>query len=95
MNLETIANWASIATAFFAAVASLYWLGDHIVKLRKLSSYLQRSGKQHSMVHLMARLRITQDEILWAAFHSCHIRCPVRVNDETGLAGEILFEYRD
>ena len=95
MNLQAIANVASIVTAIFAAVASLFWLRDHIVNLRKLRGYLQHSGKQHSLVYLMARLRLTQGEILWAAFHSHHVRCPVRVDDETGLASQILFEYSD
>jgi hypothetical protein len=96
---ETVANIASIATAFFAAAAWLFYLIDRMRKRRKLENYLRKekldlnADSQHSIVHLMAELRMTEADILRAAFDSCHVRCPVKVDNETGLAGKILFEY--
>lgn len=54
---------------------------------------LKHSGKQHTIIHLMARLKMSEAEILHAAFKSARIDCPV-LESKRGMATEILFEYR-
>lgn len=97
--LETVANFASILTAIFAFAAWVYYLASRACKQSKLEDYLKKEkaksngNYQHTMVHLMANLRMTEDDILRAAFDSPRVRCPVRANKDTKLATEILFEY--
>ena len=47
---------------------------------------------QRTVLHLMSRLRMTESEILDAAFRSNHV-CPAVTVDEQGRAEDILFEY--
>ena len=96
--LEVAANLASILTAAVAAiVAVLYWW-DQYRKCIKLEDYLKAersinpSGYQHTVLHLMAKVGLTEDEILRASFRSRHIRRRLRENRDTHLAEELLFE---
>jgi hypothetical protein len=97
--LEAIANLASILTAFLAAGAWIYYTDDRCRKRRKLENYLKGEKDkntdqgQRTMIHLMSKLRMSQDDILRAAFHSQTVKCTVVANKDTGLATQLLFEY--
>jgi hypothetical protein len=98
----TLENWASVATIWTAAlaagVAGYYW-HDARQKRLKLEAYLKtRQGKrtyQHTILHLMAELSMTEAEILHACFRSKHIRSLVHEDRKTGLAKNLLLEYAD
>lgn len=97
----TLENWASVATigtAILAAVVAGYYWCDAISKRWKLEAYLKskREDKvyQHTILHLMAELSLTEDEVLHSCFRSPHIESLVRKDPKTGLADAILFEYK-
>ena len=100
-NLETIANLAEITTALLAAIASVWYWWDQHRKRITLENYLKDEklanpdNRRHTTLHLMTRVRLTQDEILKASFESSHIARRVHVNDDTHLADDLLFEYKD
>src|ERR1700730_13476050 len=97
--LETIANGASILTAGLAGAAWVYYAYDRCRKRHNLENYLKGEKEkgtdkgQRTMVHLMSRLRLSEDEILRAAFHSRAVKCLVVANQDNGRATELLFEY--
>lgn len=101
--IEFLANLASIATAALAAGATIYFWCDSKRKREKLEKYMKeekanprskQSGK-HSVVHLMAKLSLTESEVLHAAFRSSTIQTLAAKDDDTGLASEILLEHID
>ena len=100
MWLETSASIAEILTALVAALAYGRYLWDQDDKKRRLEKYLkseklQNPGKQnHTILHLMAELRMTQEEILRAAFRSDLIGTTTHENRDTGLADDILLLYK-
>lgn len=49
---------------------------------------------QHSIVHLMAELGMTESEILHASFNSKRINRLTHMRGGEILASQILFEYR-
>jgi len=99
--LAAIANVASILTAFFAAAAWFVYWRDKCAKQKRLEEYLKAvkasnaSNKAHTVIHLMAKLGMTDAEILHASFSSRHVIHKVRKDDDTGLAAQLLFEYSD
>lgn len=99
--LDAIANLASISTAVVAAGAAIYYWYDRCSKQKRLETYLKAekvnnpSGKTHTVIHLMAKLGMTEAEILRASFASRHIIHKTRKDDDTGLATKLLFEYSD
>ena len=92
MSLESVANIAAILTAIVATGAASYYWCDRRQKRVKLEDYLKSEQKvpggntQHTVLHLMAELGLTEAEILHACFQSTHIKCLIRKNLETGLA---------
>ena len=102
-TLATIANIAAILTALIAAWAGIYVMIDLRRKRRKLETYLQRvqsnatgddQGKR-TILHLMARLGLTEAEILHASFRSNRIVRSLAADKETGRADAMLLAYEN
>jgi hypothetical protein len=93
--LETIANLAEILTSVIAFVAGVWYWCDQRQKRNRLEEYLKaNTGKTaHTILHLMARVGLTEDEILKASFKSTHIARKLHENPDTHLADGLLFEY--
>ncbi len=101
--LEICANWAAILTAVVAAGAFLWYQCGRCRRREKLEDYLRAdkanpkpglSGKR-TVVHLMGKLKLTEDEVFQACFQSKHIVCKQVTDPETGRGTELLFEYDD
>ncbi|HEY1615106.1 MAG TPA: hypothetical protein VGF97_15575 [Rhizomicrobium sp.] len=97
--LTTAANVAAILTAISAAAAWVYYIVGQQSKRRKLESYL-RSEKskgadkgQRTVLHLMVRVGLTEDEILQASFRSRHIKRLIATDPKTNRAEAILLAY--
>lgn len=99
--LEIFANIASILTAVVATVVASYYALDRKNKRVKLENYLKAERLDnpdrhiHTALHLMARLGLTESEILNASFASDHVIRKEHVNRDTNLTDQILFEYQE
>lgn len=99
--LGLVANIAAILTALVAVVASAWFVMGRGPKRRRLEAYLKAErdngqGKgQRSILHLIARVGLTEPEILQASFRSRHIGRVLTTNKADGIAKDILLEYRD
>ncbi len=103
MNLLNAAS--DIATVVMAVVAiSAYgWYQiDILMKRRRLEEFLKGEvkGKRHkedrgqrSVLFLASQLRMTEAEVLEAAFKSKKIRCEPGFDKEKHRTDAILFEY--
>lgn len=97
--VEVASQWAAIWTALVASIASVVYWCDFASKRKKLETYLSKEKAaspdkpMRSVVHLMARLGLSEAEVLQASFRSKHIIRKLHVDRETNLANEILFEY--
>lgn len=95
------ANIAAILTALFAAWAGIYVIIDLRKKRLQLEEYLDqvKSGAtgddmgQRTILHLTARLGLTEAEILHASFRSKRIARKLAADKETGRADAMLLEY--
>ncbi|PJO48906.1 hypothetical protein [Brucella pituitosa] len=100
-NLPDLAAIATIVTLAIAVVG-LLWpaLARYRIK-RKLEKYLRNEkigGKdlgRRTMNHLVAKLRLTEEQIINAAGKSKHIHCPIIKDRKTGNAAGNFFEYKD
>jgi len=97
--LDVMSSIATIATPTVAALAWLWYQNDLRSKKVKLENYLKGGngpGKtpQHTIVHLMAGLGLTEAEILQASFRSQHVKRLLTLDDK-GLPNRILLEYED
>ena len=96
--LEITSHWAAILTAVVATIAYGRYVYERRQKRLKLENHLLEERQQgidrgqRTVLHLMARLRMTESEILDAAFRSKHV-CPAVTVDLRGRAEDILFEY--
>ncbi len=100
--LSILGNLAAIATAVVAVVG--YWLyrRDLRQKRRQLEAYLmdqksdaRRDDKgQRSILHLMARVGMTEAELLHASFKSRHVGRVIAADPETNRAEALLLVYR-
>jgi hypothetical protein len=101
----TRSDWADLASVMTAAVAAVAFFGYHwglARKRRQLEAYLKSEQErdpnptkgQPDIVHLIAQLGLTQDEIPQASFRGKHIlRIPAR-DQATHRAVDILFRYK-
>lgn len=99
--IEIVANVASILTA----LAAIYFFADRWFsakkRARRLLDYLQMLKKKHpqeparSIVHLMARLGMTQADVLQAAlFYDSMIFRSIRPGGKDDpIARDIMFVY--
>jgi hypothetical protein len=96
--LEVAANISQVITGVIAVWAILAYEYRIWSKRTKLEEYLKAEKAtgtdkgQHTALHLMAKLGLTQDEVLQASFRSKVIARRLKVGDD-GLASQILFEY--
>ena len=99
MDLGIWADGAALSTAGIALFWSGYYAVGRYRKRRALEDYLKKdraSGKdngQRTILHLMAKLAMTEGEILRAAFHSKHVARPLAANVKTRRAEAMLLEY--
>lgn len=98
--LEIGGDWAAIATAIVAVVAYGRYLHDRREKVRRLEAHLRQEKEMspdqglRTVLHLMRHLRMTEADILDAAFRSTMVQCRT-LQDEQGHAEALLFEYDD
>lgn len=101
-GLGFLANIAAILTALVAVIGYGVYRWELRRKRLLLEDYLRarktaakREGKkgQHTVLHLMAALRLSETEVFQASFHSRKVRPVVARDRETGHARDILFEY--
>lgn len=99
--LETVANLAEVLTAAVALFAYLYYRREQSRKRERLEQYLKAERdknpekRTHTILHVMAMVALTYDEVLRAGFQSKHIEHVVHANRDTGLADDILLKYKD
>ena len=100
--IRIIANIASITTAILASVAWGNFKFEARKKMRKMETYLKEAkesdakiGKRglRSILNLMARVGLTEDEVLKSSFKSAHIKRALGTEEGSELASVILFEY--
>lgn len=97
--LETAAHWAAIGTALIAWIAGCRYWWERRAKKRKLETYLKQvkdqgtDKGQRTLLHLTARLAMTEHDILQAAFTSRHITPRVGTDPETKQANTLFLEY--
>jgi hypothetical protein len=97
--LEISANIAAIFTAIVAVIAWVSYKCSQCEKMRKLEDYLKKEKEagndkaQRSILHLVANVGLTEEEIIKASFKSRHIKRRLTTNEKTGLADSILLEY--
>ncbi len=97
--LEVAAHWSAILTGFIALVAGCkYWL-DRRAKRHRLEHYLKHVKEngtdkgQRTVLHLTARLAMTENDILQSAFASRQITSRVGIDPETKRANTLFLEY--
>lgn len=99
--LATLGNIAAISTALVAAFGYGSYRWDHRRKREKLEDYLKAEKAkgtdrgQRTILHLIAELGLTEQEILHASFVSNHIDRRIAPHPITNRATELLLEYRD
>lgn len=97
--IEITANAASILTAVIAVWAFLYFQVGKLRQRWRLEAYLRdqqtgsRDGGQRTILHLVARLGMSEAEIIDAAFRSKVIDRKVSQDDE-GKADRLFLVYR-
>lgn len=98
--LNIAGAWAAIATALVALFAYGRFLFQRYERRRRLEQHLKQekdTGEdrgQRSTMHLMRNLRMTESEVLEAAFHSEVVQCRTSQDDQ-GRATVLWFEYDD
>ena len=96
--LEVLASLSAIATAIIAAIAYGRYTWERGRKVRRLEQYLRNEKEQdldmgrRSILHLMAHLRMSESDLLDAAFRSKSVACVTPVNWQ-GRADALMFEY--
>jgi len=99
--LGLVANIAAIVTALVALAGSGWYVIERGAKRRRLEAYLKaqrdagNNKGQRSILHLIARVGLTEQEILQASFRSKHIGRVLTTNKTDGMAKDLLLEYRD
>lgn len=99
--LAVTAQWAAIATAGVALIAYGNFLTRERIKRIRLEAYLKQEKQrgedrgQRSLIHLTAKLGLTEPEMLQASFASTKVHRKVVEDEGTGIANLILLEYAD
>lgn len=94
--IELVAALAAVVTSIVAVLAYGRYLYERRVRRRRLEDFL-RSGRsqakeEFSVFELMAVLRMTEAQIMEAAFASDRVRCPFPAY-WNGPAESLLFRY--
>ena len=101
IELGTIANVAAILTALVAAYGYGAYRMDQHGKRGSLEQYLKSEKEkrkdrgQRSLLHLMAKLGMTEAELLQASFRSKHIDRKISPDRKTNRAEALLLEWAD
>lgn len=99
--LEAIANIASILTALAAVSAWLYVVWGKFKRKCDLECYLKavkgaatgaEKGRR-TIMHVSGKLKMTEDQVLQAAFSNPRITCTLGTNKETGRADCLYLEF--
>jgi hypothetical protein len=99
-EMELLAELASIISILSVIGVIHNYCGKRSKRIR-LEKYLKdkkytNPGKyQHTSLHLMAKLGMTEEEIFRASSDSENIIRKTTTDHNTGLAKDILFEYKD
>ena len=98
-TLDVCASVAQIVTAVIAGAVWIWYQNGLRRKRKRLEDYLKKGkgpGKtpQHTILHLMDGLGLTEAEIFQASFKSPHIR-RLLTADDRGFPNRILFEYEE
>ncbi|MEP2735822.1 MAG: hypothetical protein ABJP34_05945 [Erythrobacter sp.] len=97
-TLEVLSAWAAILTAVVATGAYARFICERNERTKLLENYLREeklSGidqGQRTVIHLMAELGLSEQEIFTAAFRTKKVRALTSV-DNRGHASKLLFEY--
>lgn len=100
--IAIIANIIVVAGAIYALCEWLRFKCRREREKKSLVRYLEARAKEaisegkkgeHSLTHLVAKLKIPADRILNLAFDDDNIEVKVK-KDETGLADKLLLTYR-
>jgi hypothetical protein len=106
MNLGTLSDWsdiAEIATAFLAVFAYGRYLVGYWRRRMTLENYLKNEypGKRdkgdqgrRTVLHLVAELRMSEEEVLKAAFRNKRIVSTTAADPATGRAAALYLAYR-
>jgi hypothetical protein len=87
-----VVNIAAIVTALVAFVGSAWYIIERGAKRHRLEAYLKAERDksedegQRSILHLIARAGLTEQEILQASFRSKHIGRVLTTNKHDGIA---------
>ena len=98
--LDVVGNWAAILTAGVAVFAYAKYLVERSAKRRRLEQHLKDEKElrfdqgQRTVLHLMSKLRMSEREVLDAAFQSELVECRTGEDDQ-GRASILFFEYDD
>jgi len=98
--LEILGALAAIATAVVAVWAYAKYRLDRRDKRLRLENHLRQEKEtghdqgQRTILDLMANLRMTESDVMDAAFRSTKVRCVTEVDDQL-QAKALLFEYDD
>lgn len=96
--LDVFSDWATILTAAVATVAYWRYVAGQRKRQKALEDYLRdvklgrHEQERHSVLHLMAMLKMTEAEVLQAGFRSTKV-LSMPGQDERGRADCIYFEY--
>ncbi len=103
--LNVIGNFAAIVTAAVAVFAYMKYRRDRARRASALARHLKKKKQvdksedgvragQRSILNLMARLRMTEPEVIAAAYDSEDVTIRVQA-DGYGRARALLLEHRD
>ena len=96
--LGIAADWAAILTAIIAVLAYGRYEWVRHQKRTRLEEHLKAEKAngtdkgQRTILHLVARLSMTENDVLDAAFRSKRVRCVIN-SDIEGYVAQLLFEY--
>ena len=96
--VEFIAAMAAVVTSVVAVVAYGSYRRDRSLRRRRLETFLREAKgttkESFSVLELMAMLRMTESQIMDAAFESDRVRCPFPAY-WNGPAESLLLEYEE
>lgn len=101
MSLDTAANLASILTAIAAVAAWGYFYCSRWQRQRQLERYLKDVKESASssevgrrtIMHVSGKLKMTEAQVLEAAFSSANIHCSLGRDRVTNRADCLYLEY--
>ncbi len=100
--IQLIADAAAILTSIIVIFGYSKYQYDKCLRRSKLEDYLKAEKSngessnrgQRSIMHLVAELGMSEDQIYEASFKSTRISRKTKVDQSTGLVSDILFEWK-